>query len=191
MKISLCLLSLVLFISSQSGEAAQCIPDKNYLCTARCNGTSFDLSKAFDFPLKITEPTPRGAHGNTYWYIWNPCHVEECPGYPAGTNVAVCQSADVFWNCGQTSEPIWLMDNWQATPENFPNWQVEYTSGTTWRVTIIKFIVDHTVMEPTVKFISEDPYLQYNFEVRGKCIGQERFDCEDYYRSRKSNKHLI
>ncbi len=53
------------------------------------------------------------------------------------------------------------MDNWQATPENFPNWQVEYTSGTTWRVTIIKFIVDHTVMEPTVKFISEDPYLQY------------------------------
>ena len=54
------------------------------------------------------------------------------------------------------------MDDWPAQPvENFPNWQVEYTFGTTWRIAVFKFIVDHTVMEPTVKFISEDPYLQY------------------------------
>ena len=43
-----CLLALL--VCTQLGEAAQCMPDPKYLCTARCNGTSFDLSKAFDFP---------------------------------------------------------------------------------------------------------------------------------------------
>ncbi len=44
----LCLLGL--FISTYLGEAAQCATDKKSLCTAHCNGTSFELSKAFDFP---------------------------------------------------------------------------------------------------------------------------------------------
>ena len=32
------------------GEAAQCMPDSSSPCRARCYGTTFDLSKAFDFP---------------------------------------------------------------------------------------------------------------------------------------------
>lgn len=32
------------------GESAQCMPDSVNPCRATCNGTSFDLSKAFDFP---------------------------------------------------------------------------------------------------------------------------------------------
>lgn len=35
---------------SLKGEAAQCMPDWLNPCIARCNGTSFDLSKAFNFP---------------------------------------------------------------------------------------------------------------------------------------------
>ena len=34
----------------REGEAAQCMPDTANPCIARCNGTTFDLSKAFDFP---------------------------------------------------------------------------------------------------------------------------------------------
>ncbi|XP_064396824.1 uncharacterized protein LOC135343749 [Halichondria panicea] len=184
----LCLLSL--FIITHFGEAAQCTPesDPKYLCTARCNGTSFDLSKAFDFPMKITEPTARGGTGNTYWYTWDPCHIVKCPGYPAGTDIAVCQSANFFYNCGRNSKSIWLLSDRLQPQENFPNWQVEYTFGIDWRITIFNFTIDHTVEEPTVKFISEDPELQYNFEVRGKCIGQESFDCKQYYESRNKLK---
>ncbi|XP_064396852.1 uncharacterized protein LOC135343774 [Halichondria panicea] len=179
----LCL--LVSFLSIQFGETAQCMPDKDYPCRAKCNGTSFDLSKVFDFPLNISEPSPR-SDGRLYSYVWDPCHSYACPGYPAaGTDCAVCQLANLFYNCGQTSEPIWLMDAYDNTKEEFPNWQVQYTFGTTWRVTIFNFIVDHTVKEPTVKFVSEEPGLQYNFEVRGKCIGQDTFDCQKYYSSRK------
>ena len=43
-----CLLTLI--VSAQLGETAQCLPDSKNLCGAMCNGTSFDLSKAFDFP---------------------------------------------------------------------------------------------------------------------------------------------
>ena len=32
------------------GEAAQCVPDEVNSCIFRCNGTSFDLAKAFNFP---------------------------------------------------------------------------------------------------------------------------------------------
>lgn len=53
------------------------------------------------------------------------------------------------------------MDDWNANNENFPNWRVEYLSGSDWRVTIFRFIIDHTVKEPVVKFISEDPHLTY------------------------------
>ncbi|XP_064396823.1 uncharacterized protein LOC135343748 [Halichondria panicea] len=185
----LCLLGL--FISTYLGEAAQCATDKKSLCTAHCNGTSFELSKAFDFPIKITEPTPRGDDGSTFWYTWNPCHIEECPGYSAGTDIAVCQKADheFYSNCGEASQPIWLMDTTRPSAgETFPNWHVQYISGSFWRVTIIKFIVDHTVKEPTIKFISEEPHLQYNFEVRGKCIGQDSYDCQQYYESRNKVK---
>ncbi len=50
--------------------------------------------------MKITEPTARGGTGNTYWYTWNPCHIEECPGYPAGTDIAVSINVDTsLINC--------------------------------------------------------------------------------------------
>ena len=42
------LFSCLLFL--EGGEAAQCMPDSINPCIAKCNGTSFDLSKAFDFP---------------------------------------------------------------------------------------------------------------------------------------------
>ena len=38
------------FCFLEGGEAAQCMPDRINPCIAECNGTSFDLSKAFDFP---------------------------------------------------------------------------------------------------------------------------------------------
>ncbi len=133
--------------------------------------------------MKITEPTARGGTGNTYWYTWDPCHIVKCPGYPAGTDIAVriveianyyfakhiiylpllqvCQSANFFYNCGRNSKSIWLLSDRLQPQENFPNWQVEYTFGIDWRITIFNFTIDHTVEEPTVKFISEDPELQY------------------------------
>lgn len=96
--------------------------------------------------------------------------------------------------------------------EDFPDWRVEYISGSDWRITVILFIVDHTVKEPTVKFVSEEPHLQYvsiysklgaccvsngtflfmqNFEVRGKCIGQQSYGCQQFYLARSEAKSRI
>ena len=52
-------------------------------------------------------------------------------------------------------------DRPRTDAEDFPDWSIEYTDEPTWRVSIFKFIVDHKVKEPKVKFVSEDPHMQY------------------------------
>ena len=85
----------------------------------------------------------------------------------------ICQKADgSFYNCGQITKPIWLMDDWPApdSGEDWPNWQVEFTFGSTWRISIFKFIVDHKVEKPVVKFISEDPVVQYVSDINVSAV---------------------
>ena len=67
----------------------------------------------------------------------------------------------MYSSCGQTGDPIWLTEDWTNTKEDFFNWEVQYTFGDYWRISIFKFVVDDKVEKPTVKFISEKPMLQY------------------------------
>ena len=69
----------------------------------------------------------------------------------------------MYSSCGQTVNPIWLEED---KKNGVLSWEVQYTFGDNWRVSIFKFIIDPTVEEPTVKFISENPSLQY---VSGLC----------------------
>lgn len=65
------LVSLVSCLCFREGEAAQCMPDSINPCIARCNGTSFDLSKAFDFPwvcLPIETPLSSSVDNHCFAY---------------------------------------------------------------------------------------------------------------------------
>ena len=39
--------------------------------------------------------------------------------------------------------------------------QLELPTSMTHRIAVFQFVIDDTVEEPTIEFISEDPYLQY------------------------------
>lgn len=43
-------LLLLLLLFSKPLEAAQCMPDNENPCIAMCNGTTFDLTKVFNYP---------------------------------------------------------------------------------------------------------------------------------------------
>lgn len=78
------------------------------------------------------------------------------------------------------------------------------------RISMFDFVVDKTVNEPNVTFVSENPFLQYvrspnilsvivtnigcinfwqNFKVTGKCIGQDSEECREVYKERKRQLH--
>lgn len=146
--------------------AAQCLPDPTNPCKARCNGTTFDISNLFDYPVKLSDS--RG-----YSYMWSPC-----TGYPQCNNsmndpdCAICQHADQYYNCGRTKDPIYLFNYHFDTFV----YQIQYLWGIDWRMTVFTFLQDKTQEETTIEFTGEDPYLQYNFLVRGKCVGQMVYD---------------
>ncbi|KAL5473395.1 hypothetical protein EMCRGX_G027873 [Ephydatia muelleri] len=157
-----CIFALLLLLLSKPLEAAQCMPDNENPCIAMCNGTTFDITKVFDYPVNITDS--RG-----YYYLFSPCKGYSCPGGEQPiTDTAVCQKADQFYTCGRTEKPIVL---WGLTYEPYI-FSFQYPWGVDWRRVRDAMAINPTQTVPTIKFLSEDPLLQYNFEVRGKCIGQ-------------------
>ncbi|XP_064400518.1 uncharacterized protein LOC135346725 [Halichondria panicea] len=147
-------------------EGAQCTVHPDHKCQATCNGTTFDISKIFGYPMNVI--------GKYYSYLLDPCNGVVCPDAFNTTGVAFCQKADQYYNCGLIKEPIWLFNY------NFQDIQftVQYPWGTDWRITEITFIEDKSVEKTTIEFVNEKPNLQYNFLVRGKCIGQPYDDCK-------------
>ena len=79
---------------------------------------------------------------------------------------------DEKFTAGDASQSIWFAPyNGKAD-----NWTIFYPAIAGLRVAKILFIVDSSVATPTFKALGEYPYTEYNFEVRGKCIGQPDFD---------------
>jgi len=72
-------------------------------------------------------------------------------------------------------KPIWILEKLWTDWE----WTIYYVDGMQWRNTVVKFVRDATLETPTIKFISEKPGLQYNLEIRGKCIGQPNCNLEE------------
>ena len=65
----------------------------------------FDISGIFEYPVNLSGPGPNG--GYAYW--WSPCSSYNCPNsFPNNNDVAVCQKADQYYNCGSISNAIWL-----------------------------------------------------------------------------------
>eukprot|EP00048_Salpingoeca_helianthica_P016249 m.231277 g.231277 ORF g.231277 m.231277 type:complete len:187 (-) comp18310_c0_seq1:241-801(-) len=141
-------------------SASQLRNDPENPFVAYGNGTVFDISKVFTYPVSFKE-----ARGYTYW--WDPRNVS------CGSQrmvAPVCQKADQYYECG-TASPVWLLQ--QYNPFKFV---IQYPGGQWWRITMITFLEDATIDPPQISFVSEDPYLQYNFLVKGKCVGQP-FGC--------------
>eukprot|EP01087_Luapelamoeba_hula_P004049 TRINITY_DN14009_c0_g1_i1.p2 TRINITY_DN14009_c0_g1~~TRINITY_DN14009_c0_g1_i1.p2 ORF type:complete len:204 (-),score=30.63 TRINITY_DN14009_c0_g1_i1:31-642(-) len=141
-------------------EASQLRLDPSNPLRAYGNGTTYDISHVFQWPVAI-ENDPRH-----YSYWWNPTG-HACPNTPNVSGPAVCQKADRYYVCGETDRPLWTLES--TNPGLV--FRITYTNGYQWRLTVFTFIVDENIHEPTIKFINENPYEQYNFEVRGKCIG--------------------
>ena len=132
------------------------------------NGTTIDISKAFDLsngPIVINGD-PREF---VYWY--SPYGGVTCPGVSTAPQAAMCQKADRYYSTGSWEDPLWIEETRGV------NWRILYPDGTSWRITQFNFIVDSTVETTTIKFVNESPYEQYNFEVRGKCLGQQHSAC--------------
>ncbi|XP_019857460.1 PREDICTED: uncharacterized protein LOC109585778 [Amphimedon queenslandica] len=141
---------------------AQCAQSEESMCVFTCNGTMFNLTDVFKYPVTIADDS-RG-----YNYEWNPCEYQACKDeIEPGEDCAICQKADRYYNCGHIQQAVFLMQ--QYTPFM---WKIQYLWGTDWRMTEFTFLVDKNRDIPTVTFTGEDPYLQYNFFVTGKCIGQ-------------------
>jgi len=52
-------------------------------------------------------------------------------------------------------------------------WRPEREGGKEIIMHLDRFVLHlQTLLKPTISFVSESPYEQYNFEVRGACVGQ-------------------
>jgi len=76
-------------------------------------------------------------------YTWSPCSGQKC-STDNGTSedCALCQ--DVPFSsyevcCGKMSRPAWIWESGEmklnSKLDGFPDWQVEYTFGASWRYT--------------------------------------------------------
>ena len=148
--------------------------DPNNPCRADGNGTYFDISGVLEYPARAQGPGYNPPTLYDYWY--SPCIPYDCPqAFPNNDNTAVCQRADQYYNCGTTLNTVWLWNGFYAN-DNRGNaaFTILYPGGQmmSWRSANITFIQDTSLSKPVFTFISEDPYLQYNFIVRAPCIGQ-------------------
>ena len=100
-------------------------------------------------------------------------------------NAAVCQLADRLYNIGRTAIPIWvcMIITWpnrffrkQLSPDFYTSntFTILYPGGYEWRMTNITFVIDEEVDQPYIAFIRRS-ILQYNFLVKGKCLGQPQW----------------
>ncbi|XP_019857462.1 PREDICTED: uncharacterized protein LOC109585779 isoform X2 [Amphimedon queenslandica] len=153
-------LVLALLFLLDLSVAEQCKVDLKTSCIATCsNDTTIDISSLFEYPLNIS---------SYYSYLWSPCSPITCrQGDPY--NIAVCQKADQYYNCGEYRDPVYILQ--QRDPFMF---RIEYPNGDDWRISIFTFTVTEEEPQTKITFLTEDPGLQYNFQVTGKCIGQPR-----------------
>jgi hypothetical protein len=147
-------------------------PDASDLCVARGNGTTFNIT-ALPWPFRFSDS--RGYAYTLQSPCARPADVLPCPQHDAAENVVLCQkdhlTAGEFFACGLPQPAMWLLpDAW-----GMRRWSVLFGGGDTWRVANVTFVVDPTVDPPTAVFLGEEPYLQYNVLITGKCVGQPSY----------------
>eukprot|EP00163_Fabomonas_tropica_P015640 TRINITY_DN28465_c0_g1_i1.p1 TRINITY_DN28465_c0_g1~~TRINITY_DN28465_c0_g1_i1.p1 ORF type:complete len:217 (+),score=23.03 TRINITY_DN28465_c0_g1_i1:76-651(+) len=147
----------------QCGAGMQLVVDPQNPCVATGNGTRFDISKVFSYPVHIVQ--------NPYqWvYHWNPCAPVDCR-QPGG---AICQKSDALYMSGVLADAIWNINSFpNATGDGMGyKFSIMYPNGFQWRMSTIRFIQDPSLVSNTITFDEENPYEEYQFTVRGPCLG--------------------
>eukprot|EP00055_Hartaetosiga_balthica_P002787 m.5277 g.5277 ORF g.5277 m.5277 type:complete len:182 (+) comp2372_c0_seq1:46-591(+) len=134
------------------------VDDKNPMI-AYGNGTKFDISTILNYPATTSGP---GVRPSVYDYFYNPTGGVPCNDEG---NAAICQHADFPRNCGTPENAIWLLQS------QYPlRLHILYTNGISWRLTNMTFSADSSQEKTTFEFISENPFLHYNFVVSGKDV---------------------
>jgi hypothetical protein len=147
-------------------------PDAGDFCAAYGNGTTFNITS---LPWPFTFSDARGYN----YTLQSPCAkaVIPCPQHDGAQNVVLCQkdhiTAGEYFSCGLPTPAMWLLpDAWGTR-----RWSILFGGGDSWRVANVSFTVDAAVDPPTAVFLGEQPYLQYNVLITGKCIGQPGSTC--------------
>mmetsp|Transcript_38095 Transcript_38095/g.74916 ORF Transcript_38095/g.74916 Transcript_38095/m.74916 type:complete len:184 (-) Transcript_38095:145-696(-) len=178
---------MILFLLCFFGvKASLLVRDKNNPCVAYGNASTFNITSLFNWPVQVTEGG----------YIYN----LDCRGgvFPNATtvNIAVGQQSSrtgIHYNAGEVTGALWFAEfNWfRGSSSTF---QIMYPASQTKviyppydadgegiRVSHLTFVVDKTVPKPTIEMLGEKPYTEYNFVIRGKCIGQPDRSTEKGY----------
>eukprot|EP01059_Diplonema_ambulator_P031561 TRINITY_DN583_c0_g1_i1.p1 TRINITY_DN583_c0_g1~~TRINITY_DN583_c0_g1_i1.p1 ORF type:complete len:163 (+),score=63.91 TRINITY_DN583_c0_g1_i1:61-549(+) len=151
--------SAVLLLVCASAAGMQLKADPTNSCKATGNGTMFDISKIMRFPVI--------ANGPRFQYTFSPCDPIPCSGDPNNKEIAICQAADFPRSCGNTNQALWFVI------DTYPwSWKILYPNGMDWRASWVTFRVNETAERTEFKALGEEPYLIYNFEVTGRCLGQ-------------------
>eukprot|EP00729_Bicosta_minor_P019084 gene19084-33695_t len=137
---SLCLLGLLV-----SCHGSLLIRDPTDPCTAYGNGTTFNISS---LGRMTTEE----------------CYSSEVKdaSHPAVCQLDTASRGMLNYNAGDVEAAMW-----QAPFNFYGSKNFTVTGGDGIRLSIVTFIVDNTLAAPTFTFTGEEPYTQYNFEVRG------------------------
>jgi hypothetical protein len=126
-KVYIAVLMILAYII-QLSRSEQCSTNKLNPCIANCNGTIFDISKAFKFPYNISDDI-----------MWCPCSGCKCADSDLA---AVCQYGQ---DCGRYQDPVFILE--QTNPYMF---SIEYPSGPYYRISIFRFIVSKAYPDPQV-----------------------------------------
>ena len=171
-------------------------------CVAYGNGTIFNITSLFRWPAVVDGL--EDADGKQYQYSWA-CGGLRLSGRAGpkngtlapcgGDDVAVCQHdrpLALDYDAGAVSTALWLgqfngeVDDWtimlpNTQPSKPPPSPFSGAGGDGIRVSKVHFVVDKTVPSPVLKMLGEEPFTEYNFEVRGACIGQPSFSSPGRY----------
>lgn len=143
-------------------------------CVAYGNATIFNITHLGPMTVKAGE----------YQYTFDCRGLSKGCGAGAPARPAVCQhdvQTDISYDAGEVVEAMWFApfnfdaDNYTVL---YPNKQIcnnQYpescgVDGNGIRISRVTFIIDPKLELPTIKFLGEDPYTEYNFEIRGKSL---------------------
>ncbi|EGD77761.1 hypothetical protein PTSG_08850 [Salpingoeca rosetta] len=145
----------------------QLLVDPKNPLRATGNGTAFDISSVLKYPALTTGP---GFNPPIYKYHFDP-HGLDCDNQG---KAVVCQDADFPRNCGHPDSAIWMLH--QMSPLKLT---ILYVNGFNWRATNMTFVEDPKQTKTQFNFVSESPYLQYNFVVSGSDVGKIMHHLDD------------
>jgi hypothetical protein len=188
----------MLSLLATTATASLLIRDAHNPCVAYGNATIFNITSLFRWPAVVTGPPDYD--NKKYQYSW------ACGGLAAkamangshtacaDNDTAVCQhdpTTGLEYNAGALSTALWLGAAFNGEPTEwtilYPNTQRAPPSpysgigGAGIRLSRVHFVVDKSVASPQLSMLGEEPFTEYQLEVRGACIGQPDWDSPKRY----------